>query len=142
MKANYKKTKVQGDVSMSLYEINQTLMNQVTPLNEDQKRELANQLNSFAQKHPDNNYFMMLCREVNYYTILTPATNNPDFSSFGNAIITLAKEWNMEIAAGDDFDDRFELWLRKSGFEEGSEEVQAHCYLIFPYDEGVVTYGK
>ena len=141
MKANYKKTKMNGNVSMSLYEINQSLMNQSPVFTEEQRGELQDKLNSFVQKHSDSKYFMMLCREINYYTIFTPGSD-PDFESFGNAIITLADEWNTEIVAGDDFDDRFEVWLRGAGLVEEEEEAQAHCFLIFPYDQGVVTYGK
>jgi hypothetical protein len=40
MKANYKKTKMNGNVSMSLYEINQSLMNQSPVFTEEQRREL------------------------------------------------------------------------------------------------------
>lgn len=136
MKANYK-AKGSGNISMSLYEINQSLMSQMPSLDEEKLRELIDELNKFVQEHENSQYFMYLCKELSSYTMLVRAAD-PEFHTIGNAIVTLARDWQKEIVSYEDCNDHFEIWLRDL---EG-EALQANCFMFFPYDEGVVTYGE
>lgn len=138
MKANYKKAKMEGNVSMSLYEINQNIMSQMPAYTDDQKAELIDKLNSFAQKHPTTEFFMFLCREAYYYTLLRKQSSEPEFSTFGDCAVTLISEWGKEIVAADDFEDRYEFWLK----DTDTNKKETNCFLLFPYDQGVVTFGN
>ena len=137
MKANYK-AKGSGNISMSLYEINQSLMSSVPSMDEQNIVKLLDELNKFVQKFEDTKYFMYLCKELSYYTVLVKSAAGPEFPTFGNAVVTLARDWEKEIVSYEDCDDHYELWLRDL---EG-EKPQANCFMLFPYDEGVVTYGE
>jgi len=77
---------------------------------------------------------MLLCNELHYYTIIHHITDTADFADLGSAAITLLTEANYIIQTEEQFDDRYEIWVKKDN--------DAYVFLLFPYDLGVVTYGQ
>lgn len=134
---NLKKAKVNGGVTMSLYDLNKNIISQLPSLGEEDIERIKNEINTFDDDNK-NLHYMLLCNELHYYTILTGVhIGAAEFSSLGSAIIGLINEMGNEIIAADAFEGRYEIWLRN---KDNSEE-EPHVYLLFPYDMGVVTYG-
>lgn len=133
---NLKKAKVNGGVTMSLYDLNKNIISQLPPLEEEDIERIKNEINIFDDNNK-NLHYMLLCNELHYYTILTGVhIGAAEFSSLGSAIIGLINEMENEIIAGDAFEGRYEIWLKNKDNPE-----EPHVYLLFPYDMGVVTYG-
>ena len=132
-KVDRDKLKMQGNVSMSLYDINKGLVNQLSPCTEERIEEIKQEINDEFQ-NLNNEYFMLLCKELSYYTVLRkqPDETN-DFKDLGTAVISLAQEMDKDIMAGDKFEGRYEIWLK--------DEEDSNCFILFPYDQGVVIYG-
>jgi hypothetical protein len=134
---NLKKAKVNGGVTMSLYDLNKNIISQLPPLEEKDIERIKNEINTFDDDNK-NLHYMLLCNELHYYTILTGVhIGAAEFSSLGSAIIGLINEMGNEIIAADAFEGRYEIWLRN----KDSSEEEPHVYLLSPYDLGVVTYG-
>lgn len=129
-----KKIKGKSEIALSLYEMNQNIISQLPSYDKIKIQDLQNRLNQFDEKYKDSNYFMFLCRQKNYYTVFKREKPvNEQFASLGESVITIIQEMNKYIATDEDANDHYEIWLRD---EEGVED-----YLLFPYDDGVVTYG-
>ena len=129
-----KKTKVkgQGEVSLSLYEINQNLISQFPAYDEEKLADLQNRINEW--KNEINSYFMILCNDIHYYTILHRADENiSEFPSLGHAALGLLLESGYTIHSDEQCDDHFEIWVKQN--------ENTYDFLLFPYDSGVVTYG-
>lgn len=136
MKTANKKVKCKNNISMSLYEINQNIMNSMPPVDNKKLLIIQNDINNFAKDRPGIYYYMLLNNDIHYYTVFRGMeAQNAEFTSFGAAVIDILIESNKEIIAGDAFEDRYELWLRDVGSKD------TYVYLLFPYNEGVVTYG-
>lgn len=79
---------------------------------------------------------MLLCNEKRYYTILLRRDiGEPDFSTFGNAVVSLLNELKYQIIAIDKNKNHFEIWIK-------DENEEAFVFMLFPYDQGVVTFGR
>lgn len=131
------KAKTNSEVSMSLYEINQNIISQLTPYSEEQLSALEDKINDWRiNNHSENLYFMLLCNDCHYYTILNKVApiGLTDFRDLGEAITQLAEESGYQIMSDDEREDRFEIWLKNEG--------GTYDFILFPYDKGVVTFGK
>ncbi len=137
MKKN-KKTKVKGkgEVTMSLYEINQSLISQLPPYDEEKVDDLIERINRWdISKNQRTTYYMMLNNDKHYYTVLKyeDKLTNTDFPTLGKAIIFLLKEMGYAIMSDEIYDDHCEIWVK--------DDTETITYLVFPYDQGVVLYG-
>lgn len=131
-KKGYKKAKFNGGVSMSLYELNQQIMSQMHPISDNRKKKIIKEIND---NYNQDYYYMFLCNERHYYTVFH--YNNleeNEFTTLGEAVMTLIDEMGAQILAGDNFEGRYEIWLR-------TKDKENHVFLLFPYGYGVVNYG-
>ena len=126
------KVKGQGEVSMSLYEINKNIISQMPEYDNEKLKELKDKINAWEKQ--SNNYFMLLCNNIHYYTILfrNHSTIN-DFCNLGHATIGVLLESNYTIHSEEECGDHFEIWAKKDN--------EVYDFLLFPYDQGVVNYG-
>ena len=84
------KIKGQGEINMSLYEINQSIIGQLPAYTEEQLKELEKKINDWKSKSGGLFYFMLLCRDKNYYTIFQNLHNDEnDFSKLGQAVVNV-----------------------------------------------------
>lgn len=135
-KEEYTKAEVKGGVEMSLYEINQNIISQFSPVDEETLERIKQEIKDFYAK-TDSIFYMLLCNELHSYTILKKRSlyTFADFETFEDGVLSLIDEGGFQILAGDKFEDRYEIWLKKP------DEEEAHVFILFPYDQGVVTYG-
>ena len=131
------KIKGQGNINMSLYEINQSLISQLPAYDEDQIEELEDKIDAWKHNnHLKNNYYMLLCRDNNYYTVLHYNNEKSEFNTLGQGVLTLLLEADYTIHSDEILDDHCEIWAKNE-----TTGQEAHVFMLFPYDEGVVTYG-
>lgn len=125
-----------GEVTMSLYEINQSLISQLPPYDEEKVNDLIDRINSWdIDKNYRVTYYMMLNNDKHYYTVLKyeDKLTHTDFPTLGKAIVFLLKEMGYTIMSDEIYDDHCEVWVK--------DDAETIAYLIFPYDQGVVLYG-
>lgn len=130
------KIKGQGEINMSLYEVNQGIIGQLPAYTEEQQNDLEDKINDWWGKFlEDNTYFMLLGRDKNYYTIFKydNTQDNNGLINLGCAVMCVLKEGNYSIHSDEILDDHCEIWVKD---EEGT-----YAFMLFPYDQGVVCYG-
>ncbi len=127
-----KKAKETSNISMSLYDINQSIISQLLAYDDNKINDLQNRINNWY--NINNKYYMLLCNDIHYYTVLCFSNNeNKDFSNLGQAATNLLLERNYTIQSDEQCEDHFEIWAK--------DESGTYAFILFPYDEGVVTYG-
>lgn len=121
-----------GKLGMTIYQINQQVIPQLPNLDADQ---IQNGINIIDQFTRPNSYYMLLCRDINYYTIFTTGNENSK-ETVGQATIDCFSYMNAELKAIDLTDDgsAVEIW-----FVVPDENLPAMCAYLFQYDEGVIA---
>ena len=119
---------------MNLYELNKTLVNQLSPL---AKEEIFNKEKEFIslRKRFANKHYMLLCKEYGYYTVFEEEQiiMNKPFSDTVIEIITeLGEIYSIEPT---EYDDAVEIWIKPN------DEEMPMAFYLFPYDTGVVKFG-
>ena len=119
-------------LNISLYDLNKQIIGQLDPLSAEELDEKVKMLNCFGKK----NLYMLNCKEINYFTILAyNDSENLDYSSFGEGIISLLYDLTDSIYAIDEkTDDVVEIWIK---YEE-----EPIVFYLFNYENGLVTYGR
>ena len=122
------------DNDMNLYEMNQNMVKKLPVLDITEKElSLINQLHNIH----GNQYYMLLCNDMKYYTILktssTWAIMPTMCETLGLTVIDCLKNVG-DIKSIDLVPDNsaIEIWL------ENAEGV--YCMYLFPYNEGVVEF--
>lgn len=118
-------------VQMSLYDMNKQLIAQLPPMEDidKQKEILANFYMGFADNH-----FMLLCRELNYFTLFEWDPDREEVDKFENLVLECVHDigiiHDMQYVNNDT---AVEIWVMTP-----AEEMV--CMYLFPYDAGVVYY--
>lgn len=132
------KVQVTGEgLSMSVYELNKTIMSQL-PVKETyaELSEERNLINDF-HKNGAHRFYMLLCRDISYYTIFeNEKTKMSDFGSLGHAVIECLQSVGKIICA-DLTEDRgaIEIWVR-------TPEDDNLCMYLFNCEDLVVSFGR
>ena len=132
------KTENKG-LEMKLYDLNKNIMSQMPPLT---KKEIKNKckeiLKDYQEKTP-NTYYMLLCKEYNYYTL---------FVNDGITVCTTIGHDNLpatlrdivselgEVYSIEPTEDKYaiEIWIKPHDVEEPL------AFYFFNYQQGVVYY--
>lgn len=120
-------------ISLNLYDLNKSIINQLTPLTNSEiasKMDIINKLHNTAM----NKHYMLLCKDYNYYTIFEcdSMLNMPTFSAAVCEIVSnIGEVFSIEPTE----DGAIEIWARPDG------EESALAFYLFAYDAGVVYYG-
>ena len=82
-----------------------------------------------------NKYYMLLSVETSYYTVFV---NNQDeindLKDLGSALLAVSLAIGP-IVSHDICEDHVEIWFRNK------DDNEVYCYMLFPYDIGVVPFG-
>lgn len=123
--------KIDDGLSLNLYDLNKNLVAQLPPLT---KKELQNYVEELDEYHDAAaaNYYMLLCHDYRYYTILhfNPESN---YDSFGKTVIDCLN--NAADIISMEFDkeqNTYEIWVRI--------DEQIYVFYLFEYDRGVVDF--
>ena len=125
-------TKANGDITMSLYEMNRQLINQLPDYNEEAWGGAKEILREYIEAHP-NNYFMAYGRELNYFTVFHKEDEG-EFESLFDALKICLDSVGAVRSFDFDGEAALEIWVAPS------IASSVTCLYFFPYDDGVVTY--
>ena len=121
-------------VSMNLYELNQSIINQLPVMDNATISQKANLIEELHQ-NTKNIHYMLLCKEYNYYTIFEcdSMLSLPTFSGAVCDIVSkIGEVYSIELTENKD---AIEAWIKPDG------EETAMVFYLFAYDAGVVYYG-
>ena len=126
-----KKVKGEGTINVPLYDLNKNIIAQMPQYDFDQIRDLEKRIDEWnAEQHQ---FFMLLCREINYYTVFQLKPEEAEFRTLGESVTGVLTESEFNIHSDEQCDDHFEIW--------GKKDDDIYDFLLFPYDQGVVKYG-
>lgn len=120
------------DITMSLYEINKQIIEQLSPLSKQQLSDMEDSLTLWGKA----SLYMLYGKEISYFTLLSVKDDSQkDFKTFGEAIISLLHDLTDTIYSIDVVDDNsVEIWIKY--------EDKATVLYLFNYEGGLVTYGR
>lgn len=121
------------DTGMSLYELNKQGYAQLLPYDETQIQDAIAWINGFSDKNKGK-YYMLLCKEISYYTVFEKDFLEYDCLSLGHGVIECLDNVGTIHGIDDNGEGALEIWVKTS-----DEEV--YCMLLFNYDVGVVKVG-
>ena len=127
-------TQANGDITMSLYEMNRQLINQLPDYNEEAWGGAEEILKEYLEKHP-NSYYMMYGRELNYFTVFHKE-EDAEFANLFGAVKTCLDSVGGVRSFDFDGEAAIEIWVKP----EVASTVT--CLYLFPYDDGVVTFSE
>ena len=121
------------NTGMMLYDLNKQGYSQVPAYAEKDLEGVAKLINTYAENYRAK-YYMLLCKEMSYYTLFVKEFLEPEFEDLGSAVIECLS--NVGTVHGSELNDELgsiELWVKT--------EEDMYCMVLFPYDQGVVTVG-
>ena len=127
------KTDGKGEVTMSLYEMNRQLINQLPDYNDEAWKGAEAILKEYLEKHP-NSYYMMYGCELNYFTVFQKR-DEAEFASLFDAVKTCLASVGGVLSFDFDGEAAIEIWVKPD------IASNVTCLYLFPYDDGVVTYN-
>ena len=126
---------IEGDVNlgMSMYDLNKQIISQLKALNEEGMLKAFETLDDFVER-VEAQYFMLLCRDINYYTLFK-VEREGDISGtlerFSAEVIDCVLDngaiKSVEPVPGD----AIEIWVEPA-------ETEPVAMYLFPYDRGVI----
>lgn len=138
LKANYEdkieETKtVNGNLNMNLYDLNKAAVIQLPSYSEADKKVAKELINSYDDFAITTRYYMLLCRELNYYTVFQRVFSASSHENFGDVVIecleNLGDIKSIELTENKD---AIEAWV------VDPNENEAHVVYLFNYDQGVI----
>ena len=131
------KTRVKGtsNIEMTAYDINKQLIAQLPVLEDWTAAEEV--VDNFLKKSFNTDY-MLLCKDISYYTIFQRTDDLfVHFSSFGEAVLTCASDIG-KIVTVDYMEETktVEIWVRKHDTQENL------CMILFDCHDFIVTYQR
>ena len=135
VEGNWLEEEASNPMQLNLYDLNKTLVQQLPPLTPEELQKTKVTLDLYAEENPSN-YYMLLCRELNYYTVFAFDFSNPEFSSLGYAIEACYNGLGIIYSVEYDKENKvIEIWFAP---EEG---MTPNCAFLFDYTPGVITFG-
>ena len=123
---------VNGNITMSAYDINKQIIGQLQILDETALQEKKKLIRQYITEI-DDEYYMLLCRDTNYYTIFhkTPVEHKMADEIFEDVLIDECLPAMGDVKSIERTDDgAIEIW-----FQSVDEVFVAY---LFPYGAGVV----
>ena len=123
--------KIDGNVSMTMYEMNQQIISQLPTHDEEKIKEDIEIINQF-EKTQNTKYYMLLCKEISYFTGFIKEITSTE--SLGEVVIDCIKP----VGCIKDIDNSdplcVDIWIT-------TKEGETHCMHLFDYQYGVVEFG-
>lgn len=118
-------------LNISLYDINKSTMFQMKPINLKKRLEAVEIIKEFCGGATSDNYFMLLCRDLNYYTIFPVRNNDANSQAVGSAVLSCAEDMGQIVNVERNTDtNSIEIWIKTND--------DAYCMFFFDYTKGVI----
>ena len=122
---------IDGGLKMSAYDINKQIIGQLEILDAEALQEKKKMVREYITNN--GNYFMLLCRDINYYTIFHKVHPKEADDVLENVLIDECLPALGAIKAIDRTEDgAIEIWWQ-------DEENNVYAAYFFPYDVGVIV---
>ena len=128
------------EASVSLYELNRSIIKQQGPLEEKDIKSKMDMLKEFSNTF--GKYFLLYGREINYFTLFVK-DENWELESLDLGVIeclnNIGTIYSIEYTKEKD---AIEIWMKveiNSDTEESEKLIT--CMYLFPYDAGIVKVG-
>lgn len=125
-----------NSMEVSLYWMNQKLISGMPELTMEQRRAIGETLIPDWLSRYEDNYYMLLCKELSYYTVFhfdRPfEKEGQDFDRFWNEMQEVLDSVILIKVVEEDTNGAIAVW----GEWLGDGEI--HCFYLFPYSQGVV----
>ena len=123
------KPKINGELQLNLYDLNKQIISQLPALKNEAIDEAIEKIKQYV-KNMENTFYMLLCRDFNYYTLfhIVDYISEPDAAS---EIIACANDLGEVKIVEPNEDDAVEIWVHPVD----SEPVVMY---LFGYDGGVI----
>ena len=126
-----KQEKTDLNLNMSLDDMNKQVVSQLSDLDQNGIIEAKTLISEYAI----GNYFMLLCRDINYYTLFAIQNAESNEPKFADEVIACAEEIGVikSVTLTED-KGAIEIWV--------SYKDSSIVMYLFNYDEGVVQCQK
>ncbi len=118
--------------NMSIYELNKQIFAQQPVKTDEELREIIDMLNDFRRTTPEGR-MMLLCRDINYYTIFEQNQEEGTYDTFGLAVIDTIDYIGDILDANPTEENAVEIWFKDF-------EGEAHVMYLFNCEEMFVDY--
>jgi len=110
---------------MSVYELNQQAYKNVKPMNKEKIKNAVFDILDYMEKHIDCKYYMLLCRELNDYTLFNKI-NVSSFQTSARTVIEIASSRGelLDVRPNEEMG-YIEFWVKHNSDNE------PHMYLFF-----------
>ena len=126
------------EASVSLYELNRSIIKQQGPLEEKDIKSKMDMLKAFS--HTFEKYSLLYGKEINYFTLFVK-DKNWELESLDLGVIeclnNIGTIYSIEYTKEKD---AIEIWIETKMTEE--DESVLTCMYLFPYDSGIVKIGE
>lgn len=115
----------EGKMNLNIYDMNKQIISQLSPIDD-----IAVLTNIRKYKNQDGEYFMLICRDINYYTLFAIDSNSEDRieQEVLNCIKDIGTPKSIEQIEGTE---TIEIWVQP----ENDEPLVMY---FFNYDKGVI----
>ena len=121
---------------MSLYDINKMAIEQLEPVPREKIKSLIyDPIVEFEEKNLLKNYFMLLCKELSYYTVFHRESNSMYINLAEGVMDCLDQLGDIYDVEYKEETNGIEIWIKTYSTSE------VIVMYLFPYDEGVCTIG-
>ena len=126
-----------GKIELSVYDLNKQIIEQLGPIpRERMKQDVYSIINDFYNTKKDKNFFMLLGKEISYYTIFHKIFKDAEYINLAEGVMecleNVGKIYSVEITEDQQ---AVEIWIKESGY------IGMTVLYLFPYDEGICTIG-
>ena len=123
---------LEGDINlgMTIYDLNKQVISQMGILEGEAREEAHLHITDMATRS-NNTYFMLLCRDINYYTLFKLNKDNNDLCNIANEVFECAEDIGAIKSVESVDGDAIEIWVHPVD----SDPIVMY---LFPYDAGVI----
>lgn len=128
--------KGENNITMSNYDLNKQIISQL-PIQDDLTQS-KNVIEKFINDNAHSNNFMLLCKDISYYTIFRKTDNfNAHYATSGDAVLNCANDVG-DIIAVDYMDstNTVEIWIRTYNNQDNI------CMVLFDCEDFIVTFKE
>ena len=123
---------LEGNVNlgMTIYDLNKQVISQMGILEGAAREEAHLHITNMATRS-NNTYFMLLCRDINYYTLFKLNKDNNGLCNIANEVFECAEDIGAIKSVESVDGDAIEIWVHPVD----SDPIVMY---LFPYDAGVI----
>ena len=120
-----------GDITMSAYDMNKQIIRQLSILDKVALQEKKELIVDFVND-TNNVYYMLLCRDINYYTLFARQDTNPELLEDIMIDECLPAIGQIKSVERTEDGSAVEIWIQ-------DDLNNVYAVYFFPYDAGVVV---